>query len=67
MPEIINEKWEIEINHETNKYVFRRFLGEVRHESYYTMNKAEATIAAVSIIQGFEPPRIQSPLDILQP
>lgn len=50
------ENWLITIA-DDGKFIFQRFINGAIEESYSSKNKDVAAIYAVSIIQGFQPPR----------
>lgn len=58
-----NETWKIDIKE--GRFWLRRFINGQLEESYYTMNSDEASISAVAIIQGYQPPRGLCRLDKL--
>ena len=53
----LNKKEIIVITIEDNKYIFHRFSNGKIIETYASVEKDKASIYAISIIQGFQPPR----------
>lgn len=55
MPPASGEAWVIEC--QDDSFVFKRLVHGYVHEEYRSMKTDEALLAAVSVIQGFQPPR----------
>lgn len=51
------EVWQIEVCRTTSKFLFFKIVDGMIVESYRPVGQAEASAWAVSVIQGFQPPR----------
>ncbi len=54
------EKWVINVDN--GSFLFSREVNGCIKETYAPVNREKATVFAVAIIQGFEPPRLLTPM-----
>ncbi|EHQ1843219.1 hypothetical protein JYZ08_004387 [Salmonella enterica subsp. enterica serovar Saintpaul] len=57
------EKWVIFVDNDS--FLFSREVNERTEEIYTPVNREKATMFAVAIIQGFEPPRLLTQMSLM--
>ncbi|ELH8364631.1 hypothetical protein Q6W85_004287 [Salmonella enterica] len=57
------EKWVIFVDNDS--FLFSREVNERTEEIYAPVNREKATMFAVAIIQGFEPPRLLTQMSLM--